>query len=379
MRRVHLMTIALHLLVLALPGLGLAVGAPDAKLFGTEPPSIFPALSMARWTDESVQAGLKAWFESHLGFRGVLVRTDNSLFYATLGTTRPEATVKRNGDGFLFIDDDLWYAALRVQDRPKVERLRALAVLLGRAQRELARSGKHLVVVLAPAKSTIYPEAVSEGWRRRQPAPEPTDAFVVRTLREAFAAEGVRYGDGIATMQGFATSREIIYPRVARHWSRVGACLVLRDAARPAFDISSCDYYPRTANFEEDSDIDLYRLLNTWHVTEPVPTIFDLRVNHPPTPDAPRALFVGTSFTWMLVDAARSFVREPHLFYYNSSIFDVSAPKARLVGNVDPNSAEWAHYALDKDVYVIEILEAYAHGGVVPDFLQALLARHTSP
>lgn len=375
MRRAQLPILALHLLVLVLPVLGLVLRAPDAKLFGTEPPSPFPHVTLSGWRDESVQAQLKAWFESHLGFRGVLVRTDNSLLYATLGETKPEAVVKRGDDGVLFINDDIWYAALRVQDRPSADVLHALAAQIARAQRELALRNKQLIVILAPTKGSLYGDDLPPRWRRRDQTSERTDTFVERTLRADFAAEGVHYGDGISILQSYTGPREIIYPRVARHWSRVGACLALRQAARPVLNIPSCDYVARPASLEWDGNVDLYRLLNTWHLTEPLPTVFELVDGPPAPPNAPRAVFVGSSFTWLLVDAARPYVREAHVLYYNSSVYDASTPRPRLIGPLDPAAPEWARYVLDKDVYVIEVLESYASSGLIQGFLKTLLER----
>lgn len=375
MRRPQLPILALHLLVLVLPVLGLVFHAPDATLFGTEPPSPFPHVTFSGWRDESVQAQLKAWFESHLGFRGVLVRTDNSLLYATLGETKPEAVVKRGDDGVLFVNDDIWYAALRVQDRPSVELLHALAAQLAHAQRELALRNKRLIVILAPAKGSLYDDELSPRWKRHDQQSERTDAFVERTLRADFAREGVQYGDGIAVLQSYSGPREIVYPRVARHWSRVGACLALREAARGYFGAPSCDYVARPADLEWDGNVDLYRILNTWHVTEPLPTVFELVDGPPAPPDAPRAVFVGSSFSWLLVDAARPYVREAHVLYYNASVYDASTPRPRLIGPLDATAPEWAHYVLDKDVYVVEVLESYAYGNVIPDFLKTLVER----
>ena len=377
MRRYHAILLALHVLVMTVPvlGLALALGAPDAQLFGTEAPAPRPAFALARWADESLQGDLKKWFESHLGFRGVLVRTDNSLLYAPLGETKPGANVRRGEDGILFIDEDIGYATWRAQDRPTAEVWRALAVQLGRAQRELARRGKQMIVVLVPSKGSLYPEAFGARWSRRQPLAEPTDAFVERTLREAFAAEGVRYGDAIETLRAFPGPREAVYPKAARHWSRVGACLALQDAARPVFDVPSCAFTPRPGNMDGDAEVDLYRLLNTWHLTEPIPEVLDPISPPAAVAAAPRTLFVGSSFTWMLADVARPFVREPHFFYYNSSVYDVSTLTPRLIGPVDPASPDWPHYALEKDLYILEILEGYAHGDMFPQFLATLLAR----
>jgi hypothetical protein len=282
--------------------------------------------------------------------------------------------VKVGREGTLFVDDDVWYASKRPQDLPPLADVRSLATLVADVQRRLETHGKHLVVILTPAKTSIYPEDVPARFQRRRPAAVAPGRVVYDAFRNALLEEGASFTDARALISTQPERRDVLFMPKARHWSRLGACRVLAAAATSlpgVLDVPTCAYAVLHLDPREQSDFDLYELRNVWRPFDgdvAVPVLDP----QPPAARRPRALFVGSSFIWMLIDAARPLVRDPYCFYYNSTIYDVATPKPREVGKVDPADPRWLHYALDEDVYFLEILEAYLHGTMARAFLTAL-------
>jgi len=145
-------------------------------------------------------------------------------------------------------------------------------------------------------------------------------------------------------------------------------------ASAPDVFSTDCSYSwltvdPVDPNFP---DFDLFQLLDTWHpflhrclapkLTTGSPRIVPLR-----------ALFVGTSFTFMLAEVARPFVRDGAFFYYNRTMYDMSKPMHPAIGPVDAHAPGWSAYALERDLYVLELFEGYLHAEYARDFLEQLL------
>ena len=369
--------LALHALVVLVPLVALLTGAPDARLFGSDVPPQLPALTVEGWRGEKVQPAFQAWFEAKIGLRGVMVRTDNSAQVYVLGQAKPAGRFVVGHDDTLFVDDDLFYMALPESTLPAVlGKLDLLAERLGRVQSKLAARGKKLVVVLAPSKTVIYPEAVPRGFRRRELR---SDVTVHEGIRASFARHHVAFGDGDALLSGKAgADRDLVFTRTGRHWTPLGACLVLRAALADGPITPTCAYAMTTAKWESDPEFDIYRVLNVWRAGAPSVQVATLDQRGKPDPAGaaarPRTLFVGTSFMWMLVDVLRPLIEAPIAFYYNQTVYDVSETLQPLEP-VDPESPRWAGYALDRDLYVIEILEPYAYGDEIPAFLTTLEAR----
>ena len=74
----------------------------------------------------------------------------------------------------------------------------------------------------------------------------------------------------------------------------------------------------------------------------------------------------------MLADVMRPFVDTPVAVFYNTNFYDASTPERRRLAAVEPDSPSWTRYVLDRDLYVLEILETYAQGEHMITFVETL-------
>lgn len=370
--------ITLHALVALVPVVGMLLHAPDALLFGVEAEGAapFPSIGYAEWRDEKLQPTFQTWFEAHIGFRGAMVRTDNTVQQFVFDQTKPGSDTVIGKKGVLFFRDDLTYAGTRSDDLPAaLSQVDRLTRGIGSVHQKLTARGKHLVVIISPSKTGLYPEAEPAPWIRGSKSHFDVDLH--DALRAGLQRSGVPFADARAILSATPTrDREITFPRDARHWSAFGACQVLREALRPDVVVPSCDYdmirHPREAHV----DFDLYRLLNRWHPADAawaeVPVVRP--AVRSPRPGSPRlrTVIVGTSFMWMFADLLRPLVDLPVIaLFYNKTAFELGEVHRRL-GPVDPSTPEWVDWVLDRDLYILDVLETYADRPQMIEFVETL-------
>ncbi len=360
--------IALHALVALAPMLGFVARRWDARvaqvvdvrLWGVELPPALPSLSFEDWQSEKTQSAFQRWFEARVGFRGAMVRTDNTIQTLVLGDAKPGSYVAVGEGGVPFAAEDFRYMGTPRRELPSIlKRVEELTSRLGSVHRKLAKRGKQLVVVLSPSKTSVYPEAVPARWRR--PGGERVDLDVHAALRAGLKTSGVPFGDAHALFtEAPRSARGLLFARGGRHWTSVGACLTLQAAFVGGPSALSCPWKPMPADRGYHGDFDLDCLENLWGTDvgwEHVP-IAQLSPPLTLTP-LPRLLLVGTSFMWMLADLLRPFVDKPVALFYNNTFFDLAV--GRRLGTADATTPSWAEYVLERDLYVVDILETFAH------------------
>jgi hypothetical protein len=351
---------ALHALVCLLPVLGALIHVPDAQLFGVEAPSPVPELRFADWRSETFQPALQKWFESHIGFRGAMVRTDNAA-YRAIGAEKHLALVIAGDDGTLLYRDSLLHLNTPPKALPGIQKdIERITGHLASIHRKLEERGSKLTVVITPNKSMLSWASVPARYR---PSVR-VDLDVHAAIRASLAREGVPFVD---SNEIFASAppaeREILFPRTARHWTRYGACLILREAMPPGTGPPSCAYDLRPMSRLESPDYDLWRLRDLWRFEEPSAIVPTLRMPPSPTEEAraqmPRVLFVGTSFMLTFGEVVHPYVKSALALYYNKTFFDVTHEERVELPPVDPSSSLWASSVLDRDVYILELIDEY--------------------
>jgi hypothetical protein len=388
-RRTNAVLVAAYLAVMLVPLYGFLRGTRGRALDGAYAAPAQPQLDWSGLTSERFQIDFTKWFDDHIGYRGTSVRADNAILLHVFGETRPGSDVKLGKDGVLFQSDDLYFATkYRAGLTPTLEQMDAFAARLARVQATLRASHRALVPVLSPAKTAMFPDAIPPRWDRDVGSPRPTETLVSDAFRAALDRHGVVYVDGFAVLTDPALDRALVWGRGARHWSHYGTCHVMARVAEAYRTLTERPIGAYPCQLEAvavgpiwHSDYDLYRLLNT-HAAPPRGPIPIMAAAPPSKVHRPATLIAGTSFIWMLVrDANRSRVfGHIHASYYAKTLFDWAEDRSTATAwdepkgvTLDPTTPRFREAMVGKDLYVLDLFEAYLIvGSYAADFLDQL-------
>jgi|CXWL01.1.fsa_nt_gi hypothetical protein len=220
--------VALFLVVITTPGVGLALGLGRTAVSESEMRELasWPVWSwrldrIAAWSDAFL-----SYFDDHFALRAQLIDWRSRALWTWLRTPAFDAVIAGR-HGWLFFGDD---GGLRdwVQEEPfSARELADWRETLVRRRAFLARRGIPFLFVIAPDKQMIYPEHMPETLGRlrgdyradqlmaymRQTTPD----FDILDLREALEA---------------AKSSELLYHRYDTHWNDRGALVAYQTIAR---------------------------------------------------------------------------------------------------------------------------------------------------
>jgi len=198
------------------------------------------------WQGSVPQAVVDAqkWFEDHYGFRELLIRLKTQVDYSLFGVS---TRIHIGREGFLF------YRAYLDVDRPAIDRFVAEnfdRIVQGAEglDRQLKRSGRRLVLLIAPTKDVIYPEMVPDTASR---APQPSQ---VQRIRARFAqVPGLILIDPAGMLIDLKRIRPV-YHRTDSHWNSAAAfevakVLVDRIASEEGRTTSPWDFSLRVVNY----------------------------------------------------------------------------------------------------------------------------------
>jgi hypothetical protein len=288
--------------------------------------------------------------------------------------------------GVLFASDDLGYYNAGA-DRLQPLALVARADRIGALQAALRLQHRALVPVIVASKTSVYRDAISRDWTRALGEPRPTDVGVYRAMKRALEDRGIAYVDARAILTAPGVERDQVWGPQARHWSIYGACLVMREVMRTRAALTGTDEAaydcrpgPRWRPPGHD-EFDLWNLLNAWRP----PRISGYRTwtLHEAPPDGtprPTVMFVGTSFCWNIMwdafDSGR--FRQVHMSYYDKTLIEWPT---NIRTDIHPHGPEWRALFLDRDLYVLDLFEAYllAPDGYVDQFLAEVGGEITRP
>jgi SGNH hydrolase-like domain, acetyltransferase AlgX len=366
MRTLDKIFVCLYLAIAVLPATAMVRKWRDHRLDGAIQPEPRPALAFDAVRSEAYQTGFARWFEQRLGLRNWSIWIDNTLLFHLFGETKFAAHVAVGRDGVLFERDDLTYFNRPPAELPAPGAFEALADRIAAMQQRLQRQGRGLVPVFVPSKTTFYPDKVSALWTRDIGMPRPSTERVYRAMKRALDERHVVYVDGIEMLLTSKEPRDLLWGPAARHYSLYTGCLVVREtlaryaelARVPAIDYP-CQVDVRPSD-RRHSDLDLFRLLNVWLAPrDPL----GRETRHDPMPaaplaEAPRTLWISTSFGWtMMGDAGLSKrFREMHLDYYRSLVHDGITGETF---DAKQRTEHWRAIYPTRDLYVLEMFEVY--------------------
>ena len=318
------MAIALFALLLSLPLIQSATGWPaDVPLRGVENTVSPPDFRWAAWWNGTLQTGVDAWLNQHVGLRGRLVRAAHQIRYSLFrelprgGGT--EMVLGRHG--FLF--EKSYVDAYRQPEPHPEQEAREISASVRRLQDLLAADGIAFLLVIAPSKAEIYPEFLPpEADAAGRPARRSNYENMIGFLRQ----DGVNLVDSHELFLEWKKSPDtpLLFAQGGTHWNHYGATRVISVVLDRLRELTGKDLPSvqvvgsETNDWIVGADNDLGKLANLWTDQKFAgPQIHPIREKNPGT-YLPDVLFVCDSFGSRLTELMTSskLYRHQDTYYY---------------------------------------------------------------
>ena len=330
------------------------------RLGGVEFASSLSSFTWETFLDGSFQTKFQKWFSSHLGYRSILIRSNNQLDFSLFGAFSGRRTIigKKN---YLFqsqyIED---YNGLY----PVTEEAMNLFVdKLRRLQIGLKGRGSKLMIFLTPSKAAIIPELLPSQLRLSDTGPGTYERFLAKLqTAEIPVLDGIQLAKQLK-----AESPYPVFPPGAAHWSSYVSCkagekftqLLGPTLGRPV-PLLSCDP-PEARRIPQGVDQDLAELTNIWDPSSfDVPLVYPkVSVSVPKDAYFAKTLFIGDSFLWTFLHyLERKAVYESRdfFYYYRSQERFRRRQRPSRRTPIEFEKLDW-NYLFKRDVVVIELNE----------------------
>ena len=243
-------------------------------------------------------------------------------------------------------------------------------------QDRLGQHGMAFVLLISPSKAAIYPEFIPDIFcRSPKSASRDYENFV--PLLDKYK---INYVDGHAVTLAAKTREQApVFSRGGTHWNYLGAyytverllemieALTRQSIGRLSLQDLEIDHKP------SGTDKDLAELLNLisppYNYLVPHPTI----VREGPAQDLGKAVFVGGSFIWTVLDIlnfTNIFQSMDAYYYYKLLLKSYPAKTSR---SIDVSQIDWNKDILTSQVLVLEINETNFSNEYVSAFLSDIL------
>lgn len=352
------------------------LGVSRLELVGIFPDAPRPDFTIQDWLNHRFQDSASKWFSRYFGARGLFVKVGNQVNYSLFGTSY------MNNQTIIIGKQSQLYEVAYIYDYCKLVRPMPLALVEARVkeiaetQDRLGRHGIAFVLLISPSKAAIYPEYIPDIFCR---SPKSTsrgyENFV--PLLDKYK---INYIDGHAiTLAAKTREQPPVFSQGGTHWNYLGAyytverllgmieALTHQSIGKLSLQDLVIDHKPR------GTDKDLAELLNLIsppsNYLVPHPTI----VREGPAQDLGRAVFVGGSFIWTVLD-----ILDPtHVFqamdaYYYYKLLLKSYP-AKTSRSIDVSQINWNNDVLTSQVIVLEINESNFSNEYISTFLSDIL------
>jgi len=296
-------------------------------LAGVERPPQLAPLTPDAWWSGDLQRSFERWFARRLPGREHLIRTDNQVSLTLFGQAPSGGTPLVLGRGGMIIEK----AYLDEYNRPRTPPAAQRAVItrdLARLGELLGRQGVSLIVVIAPSKAELYPEALPS--RAVLPV-RARSRTTYELLVPELEAAGITLVDGHRLfVEERRRSETLLFARGGTHWNHYGAALAVQhvlaalERRAPGRFVQIKVTGARVDDRVWSTDDDLGGLLNVWWPRPwPGPQTHPLIERVSEGRVLPRLLFVGDSFTLTCLEMLTGeALMEPGacLYYFNRRI-----------------------------------------------------------
>ncbi len=225
-RAEHLATVTLFVLLILIPGLGLALGLDRTSISESEMRALAPFPKWS-WHPSALAAWPEAFqrfFEDHFALRNRLIVWRSDFLWTAFQTSSSD-TVIAGRNGWLFYADDGGIDDILQSDPFTASQLEAWRLMLERTRNWLAARGVRYLFVIAPDKQMIYPEHLPATLHRMQSSYRADQ--LIAYLRTHSDLEALDMRPALIAAKG----TELLYHRYDTHWSDRGALVGYREIA----------------------------------------------------------------------------------------------------------------------------------------------------
>mgnify|MGYP000163778364 CR=1 FL=1 len=266
-------------------------------LGGVQPNSQNVKFSAAQWRSAKFQEGQEAYIRDHFGLRPFMVRFYNELFDRLFGEYQANGVIMGK-DGYLF--EENYLLAASGQDYIGPDSINELVQTLGLVQRDLMKSGKKLLVCIAPGKGSFYPDKMPDAYHYNGSTGRNYPEFVRYLNAEKIPLFDVQ--DWFLKIK--ATAPYPLYPKTGIHWSSYGEYLVADSLIKQVSALSQKqlpslkllrieqDNKPRDRDDDIELGMNLLRNLPDFKMAYPKFKVQPMKAGQ----KAPRVLVIGDSF-----------------------------------------------------------------------------------
>lgn len=335
----------LIMLVLLLPLVGQLTGIKVWKLDGFVSPLEPVKCNIKTLRNDQYQAYARQYVRENFGFRSIYVRTYNQLLYSFFGELSNHNLV-RGKDGELYLKqytdvytgDDLIARGITV-DSARCESRQNIAEVL-RLIDSLKRYDTKLLFVLAPSKTSVYPEFLPDSIRSRRSAFSWSEEYA-----SLFKQHGIPHIDFIQLFQSMKTTESYpLYTRHGTHWDAAILPFVCDTLLR---QISEVGGFPMPRILYLDSNISThYKVSSDRELESTSNLLFPMRRTRIPNPDfkltdiptgrKPRLLVIADSyFTQLEHTCFYDAFEQVDYWKYNEDAYSTDAKYSGKVAFID--------------------------------------------
>jgi hypothetical protein len=336
--------------------------APVQKLNGITDSSVAPKFYFKNFILGVFQEEFESWFNSRIGFKGYLVKTDNqinfSIFKEITGSSNVHIILGE--DNFLF--EKGYVDSLNKRDALEKYELENEVIKIKKAQDILKERGITFLFVIAPSKASVLSEYIPKKYLDENKLLQNTNYDNIVPILDKY---NINYVDAHKySIQHKDRMLNLFFVRGGTHWSYYGACLFsieilkkLEDLTKRNFVDISCDP-PEIDNEPTGTDKDLSELLNIWDND-----VISGETAHPYYQSnvlgneyKPNIIAVGDSFSWTLLnimEAMKVYKSRDFFYYYNTNYEYPENTKVQI----EQDKINWEEDIFKNDIVILEANE----------------------
>lgn len=247
-------SVYIFILLLIIPVVGLLSCFKSEELQENHELRRIRNISIQRFFDPMFYSKVDSFINDHFVYRGVLIRAKSFIDYRIFNSS-VSSKVHIGKNEWLYYRDEL--RDYQKNDCNAIESMREIAIQLNSIERVLEASGKKFIFVVAPNKSTIYPENVG----LEQPHTR-CDKNKYDLLLEAFNEYPVKGFIRLDDKLSKAKQEKQLYYQFDTHWNVNGAILASITILKHLNPISWEKYFPEVELISGQQEGDLARIMS---------------------------------------------------------------------------------------------------------------------